>query len=133
MITEMAGPICFKLSGIAGARWGSVLGKKKFKIEIFYFFEFFFSVLVPEPYMISACVTTLSALRTVALRHIYLIRQQVDAPRHGGKFCLGLTKITGKGKRRASFHPHIVRWMKLPCLPFAAFRRDDGHFLSYVV
>ena len=59
--------------------WGggveSDLGPKKiqnFEIEIFFYFEFF-SVLVPEPYLISARVTTLSALRTVALRHIYLI------------------------------------------------------------
>ena len=52
--------------------------KKKFeilKLRIFFYFEFFFLVLVPEPYLISACVTTLSALRTVALRHIYLIHE----------------------------------------------------------
>ena len=46
---------------------------KILKLRIFFYLEFFFSVLVPEPYMISACVTTLSALRTVTLRHIYLI------------------------------------------------------------
>ena len=46
---------------------------QNFESETFFILGKKFSVLVPEPYLISACVTTLSALRTVALRHIYLI------------------------------------------------------------
>ena len=57
MISEMAGPICVKLSVFVGAKWEIVLGKKNFEIE-FFFFDFFFLVLVPEPYLISAHVTT---------------------------------------------------------------------------
>ena len=49
MISEMTGPICVRLSGIVVGRREIVLGEKKFKM------------------------LTLSALRTVALRHIYLI------------------------------------------------------------
>ena len=56
MISEMPGPIYVRLSGIVMGRWGDVLGQKKFpNVDI------------------SVCVMTLSALRTVALRHIYLI------------------------------------------------------------
>ena len=28
MISEMPGPICFRLSGIVGGWWGAILGKK---------------------------------------------------------------------------------------------------------
>ena len=76
MISEMPEPICVRLSGIVGARWEIVFGQKNtqnFEIEIFFTLKSFFSVLVPEPFLISAGVTTLSALRTFALRHIYLI------------------------------------------------------------
>ena len=57
-----------------GGRLSSTKKKiQNFEIEIFFIYlDFFFSV-VPKPYLISARVTTLSALRTVALRHIYLI------------------------------------------------------------
>ena len=63
----MPGSIYVRLSGIVVTRWGDVLGPKKIIMFIF------FSVLATYSYFISACVMTLSALRTVALRHIYLI------------------------------------------------------------
>ena len=58
MISEMAGPICVKLSGIVGARWEIVLSEKKiqnFDIEIFFYFDFF---------SLSSCTRTLSDLCT---------------------------------------------------------------------
>ena len=72
----MPGPIYIRLSRIVVGRWVIVLCQEKFKIlkvRLFILGNFFFSALVPEPYLISACMMTLSALRTVALRHIYLI------------------------------------------------------------
>ena len=61
MISEMPGPICVRLSGIVGGRWVIVLGQKNQKVE------HGSCVLATQPYLVSARVTTLSALRTVAL------------------------------------------------------------------
>ena len=59
MISVMPGPIYIRLPGIVVGRWVIVLGQKKFKIlKVRLFFipgKKNFSVLVPEPYMISAC------------------------------------------------------------------------------
>ena len=62
----MAGPISVKLSGVHERRWEIVLGQKNIwfvDIEILAIFSFCDLI----------CSLTLSALRTVALRHIYLI------------------------------------------------------------
>ena len=71
----MPGPIWVKFSGVAGVWWESDLGKKIFffvTLKFFHFIRTFFFVLATKP-LISACGTTLLALRTVALRHIYFI------------------------------------------------------------
>ena len=57
MISEMAMPICVRLSGIVGGRWEIVLGPKKFQnidVEKCGFFVFF----------LSTCNLTLSHLCT---------------------------------------------------------------------
>ena len=38
MISEMAGPICVRLSGIVGGRWEIVLGQKIKNIDVFFCF-----------------------------------------------------------------------------------------------
>ena len=74
MISEMPGPIGVRLSGIVWGRWVIVLSQKKNqKSNVKKKLSFLFSVLATQPYLIYENMTTLSALRTVALRHIYLI------------------------------------------------------------
>ena len=73
MISEMPGPIGVRISGIVGGRWEIVLGKKK-KIKNFAIENGLKKMgTATKPYLFSACVITLLALRTDALRHIYLI------------------------------------------------------------
>ena len=75
MDAHMAGSISVKLSGFVKGRWTIQLGPKK--IQQIFIQEFFFEeVSFPCNLTLSDLCThdyTLSALRTVALQHIYLI------------------------------------------------------------
>ena len=75
MDSHMAGPMCVKRSEVVeGCRVSDLLRQKNFENSFFLFFYFYnFFPLGASLFLISACMTTYSALRTVALRHIYLI------------------------------------------------------------
>ena len=66
MISEMPWPICIRLSGIVGGRWEIVLGKKIKMLTL--------RIWLNKIWIAVAGLMTLSALRTVALRHIYLVQ-----------------------------------------------------------
>ena len=73
MDSHIAEPISVKLSGVDKGCAESNLSQKKFEKTSLKKKLWFLFALAPLLFLISACVTTHSALRTVALRHIYLI------------------------------------------------------------